>query len=321
MVLFAGVAVVLAQRGGGLAAALPVLGAVALGALRLLPVLQQLYYGWSMLAGNRAVAAQVIEWLRLPLAAEDQDRANLRPLEFNSELRFDDVSFAYRADQRPAVDRVSLTIARGSSVALMGRSGSGKSTLADLLMGLLEPDEGQISVDGVPLTAATRRRWRRSIAHVPQAVFLADASIARNIAFGSREEDIDPVRLREAARIAQLDEVIAGLPEGFATFVGERGIRLSGGQRQRLGIARAIYKDAPVLILDEATSALDEQTEAALLEALTSSGSERRTMLVIAHRRSTIEHCDRVLRIEAGRLTETYRLGAASQESTRRGEA
>ena len=177
-------------------------------------------------------------------------------------------------------------------------------------MGLIEPTGGRITVDGVTLTRANRRNWQRSIAHVPQAIFLADASIARNIALGVPAAKVDRSRVIEAARRAQLDEFVATLPEGYDTFVGERGIRLSGGQRQRLGIARAIYKQAPVLVLDEATSALDDATEKAVMGALDQLGDEGRTIILIAHRLSTVAGADVVVRLENGRLVE---LGSYSE--------
>jgi ATP-binding cassette subfamily B protein len=226
------------------------------------------------------------------------------PLPLRSQIRFDEVSFAYPSRGGAAVDRLSFDIRCGQRVALIGKTGSGKSTLADLLMGLLEPTEGRITIDGVPLTRENRRNWQRSIAHVPQAIFLADASIARNIGLGAAEEAIDLERVIEAATKAQLHQFVAGLPEGYETFVGERGIRLSGGQRQRLGIARAIYKQAPVLVLDEATSALDDATEAAVMQALDQLGSEGRTIILIAHRLSTVARADQVVRLEDGRLIQ-----------------
>jgi ATP-binding cassette, subfamily B, bacterial PglK len=304
MAFIAVLAFVMTARQGGLAVALPILGALALGAQRLLPLLQQIYLSWSVAVGNNSVITQVLGLLRLPVDEELAHVQNLPPLPLLRHIRLENVSFFYPNRRTAAIESVSFEIPRGERVALIGRTGSGKSTLADLLMGLLEPTSGQINIDGVPLTRDNRRNWQRSIAHVPQAIFLADTSIARNIALGVPTEKVDLDRVIEASVKAQLHEFVNTLPEGYGTFVGERGIRLSGGQRQRLGIARAIYKQASVLVLDEATSALDDETEAAVMQALDRLGAEGRTILMIAHRLSTISRADRVVRLENGRLVE-----------------
>ena len=300
VVVIAAIAIVAAGRPGGITAALPALGALALGAQRLLPLVQEVYSGWSTLQGQRSTFRQIIQLLSLP--AEEAD-GSVAPLELQREIAIESVSFAYAGRDRRALDDVSLRIADGSMLALVGPTGSGKSTLLDLLMGLLQPDEGRILIDGVPLGPATERRWHRSIAHVPQSIFLADASIARNIAL-SLPGPPDQVRIVESARKAQLHEFIVSLPEGYDTIVGERGVRLSGGQRQRLGLARAIYKDAPVFILDEPTSALDEVTERSVIAALDELRREERTIIIVAHRISTIRQCDTVARLQHGRLVE-----------------
>lgn len=304
MVLIAALALTMTEREGGLAEALPILAALALGAQRLLPLLQQVYTGWSTAAGHSSVLRQILDLLRLPLGRDRESADDLSPLPLTQRISVDQVSFAYPTRLLRPVERITLEIPCGSSVALVGETGSGKSTLADLLMGLLEPAEGQICVDGVPLTQENVRRWQRSIAHVPQSIFLADSSIARNIALSRCETEIDVDRVADAARTAQLHEFVSSLPEGYETIVGERGVRLSGGQRQRLGIARAIYKQAPVLVLDEATSGLDSDTEAAVLDALDKLRDQGRTLVIISHRQSAIACCDIVARLRAGRLVE-----------------
>ena len=315
MVVIAALALYLSGREGSLAAAIPIIGALALGAQRLLPMIQQLYQAWTSLAGNRSIMSQVASALELPM--DENVEALPAPLPLQSEIRLEHVSFAYPERAVAAVKDISLTIPKGSRVALIGKTGSGKSTLADLLMGLLEPDHGSISIDGVPLTGAKRAAWRQTVAHVPQSIFLADTSIARNISLSSPGQEIDLGRLVEAAKLAQLDSFIETLPDGYETRVGERGVRLSGGQRQRLGIARAIYKDASVLVLDEATNALDPETEAAVMGALDQLGREGRTIIVIAHRSSTIEASDLVIRLVDGRVESAGGVAAPFGPATR----
>lgn len=302
IVVIAAASLFLARRDGGLAAALPVLGALALGAQRLLPLVQQMWFGWSSVRGNRGVTADILRLLALP---EGERRGGAAAPAFEGEIRIDQLSFTYPGRTEPALDRISLAIARGERVALVGATGSGKSTLADVLMGLIEPDRGILSIDGTPLSAETHAAWRRQIAHVSQSIFLADTSIERNIAFSAGNDILDRPRIEEAARRAQLHEFIESLPDGYRTRTGERGVALSGGQRQRLGLARALYKQAPVLVLDEATSALDRDTEAAVLASIADVSEARGiTIVMITHRLPAAFRCDRVIRLEQGRLIE-----------------
>ena len=304
LVVITVMAVIISTQAGGLIAALPALGALVLGAQRLIPLTQTLYHGWTTLAGSRSIIGQVVELLDLPLSEHDEASAPAAATRFTREVRFEAVGFAYPGRPQPALDAIDLVIRKGSRVAVVGRTGSGKSTLADIFMGLLEPTSGTIRIDGVALTAATARGWQRNIAHVPQSIFLADTSIARNIALSVPAAAVDLARVARAADIAQLGEFIATLPDGYDTIVGEHGVRLSGGQRQRLGLARAIYKQAPVLVLDEATSALDDATEAAVMQALDRLGAEGETILIVAHRLSTLATCQMVIRLEDGRIVE-----------------
>jgi ABC-type multidrug transport system fused ATPase/permease subunit len=304
MVLIAVSAVLISSREGGFATALPILGALALGAQRVLPLLQQLHVSRTVIAGNAATFYQVLGLLQLPADDQMPTGKMLQPLPFRDRIAMENLSFSYLGRRQPAIDDISLDIARGSSIALTGKTGSGKSTLVDLLMGLLDPAGGRILIDGVPLSRENRRQWQRNIAHVPQTIFLSDDSIARNIAFGLPGDAIDVERAIEASRKAQLHDFVQTLPQGYDTLVGERGVRLSGGQRQRLGIARAIYKQAPVLVFDEATSALDDSTEKAVMDALEKLGQEGHTLILIAHRLSTVALADVVVRLENGRLVE-----------------
>jgi len=316
MVLIAVVAVVVVQRPGGLTVALPVLGALALGAQRLLPLIQQVYGGWASAMGNRNVLVDVVTLLKRPVATAPNAK---EPFFFEHEIRLDNIVYAYPGGRAPALKGISLNIPKGARVGIAGKTGSGKSTLVDIILGLFEPQSGHISVDGVELTSVNRAAWQKQIAHVPQTIFLADASIAENIAFGVPPELIDRERVRQAAEQAELANVINALPAGYDTSIGERGIQLSGGQRQRIGIARALYKRASVLVFDEATSALDTETENAVMAAIDRLDRDL-TILLIAHRLSTLEGCDMVVRLDGGcihKLTDRPDYNQISHTGTR----
>ncbi len=304
IVAIAAIALAASQREGGFPAAIPVLGAIALGAQRLLPLVQQVYKGWSSASGHLSVIGETVELLSLPIDAGLTGPIEGAPLRFREKIDVMDLGFTYPNQVSPTLEEISFDVPAGSSVAIVGETGSGKSTLVDLLMGLLEPETGSIAIDGVVLTSKNRRRWQNNIAHVSQSIFLADASIARNIELSVPDETPEKSRIVEAAKAAQLHDFIMSLPAGYETHVGERGVRLSGGQRQRLGMARAIYKDVPVLVLDEATSALDAITEGVVIATLDGLRREGRTIIIIAHRRSTIRHCEFVVRLERGRVIE-----------------
>lgn len=298
MLLIAALAYTLAQQSDGIAKAIPVLGALALGAQRLLPVLQQAYGAWSNIQGGQASLQDTLELLDQPLP-DYADQPAAKPLPFRQQIRLNQLSFRY-SQQTPWVLRnLDLGIAKGSRVGFMGVTGSGKSTLLDIVMGLLQPTEGLLEIDGQPITTANHRAWQAHIAHVPQAIFLADSTIEENIAFGIPEEQIDHERVRQAARQAQIADIIETWPKQYQTFVGERGIRLSGGQRQRIGIARALYRQADVIIFDEATSALDNETEQAVMQAIEGL-SEDLTILIIAHRLTTLKNCTQIVELGDG---------------------
>ena len=281
---------------GGVAKALPLLGALALGAQRLLPMAQKVYEGWASIRNAKSSLVNVLGLLGQPLPHEALLPPVL-PLAFQQGIRFEGVHFCYGPGLPPVLQGVNLEILRGERIGLIGSTGSGKSTLVDLLMGLLEPTKGRILVDGDDLHHHERLlAWRAAIAHVPQSIYLADNTVAENIAFGIPRELIDLARVRKAAEQAQISNFIESSPQGYETFVGERGVRLSGGQRQRIGIARALYKQASVIILDEATSALDSATEADLMKTFEDLSREL-TVVMIAHRLSTLASCDRVFEL------------------------
>jgi ABC-type multidrug transport system fused ATPase/permease subunit len=281
---------------------------VAFAAYRLLPIMQQAFVGVVKIGADQAGFALIVDDLRLAQSgagrsaqvqpATAQPQWQQRPRE---EIALKDLSFRYGTDRAAALQDIDLRIPARAIVGLVGANGSGKTTLMDLIAGLLEPTSGELTIDGVLLDDANRPAWRTRIAYVPQNTFILDASVAENIAFGVARSDIDLPRVIEAARLAQLEELVAALPGGYDHRVGERGVVLSAGQRQRIGIARALYRDRPVLLLDEATSALDEAAETALIATLVGLRG-RCTIILIAHGSRMVRSCDLVFELENGRL-------------------
>ena len=300
MILIAALTYSLAQQSDGIAKAIPILGALALGAQRLLPVLQQIYSAWSGIQGGHASLKDVLELLDQPLP-EYADQPKVQPLPFKHNINLKQLSFRYSPQTPYVLMQLNLSIAKGSRVGFIGTTGSGKSTLLDIVMGLLQPTDGSLDIDNQIITPVNQRAWQAHIAHVPQAIFLADSTIEENIAFGIPKDRIDTDQVRRAAEQAQISESIESWPKQYQTFVGERGIRLSGGQRQRIGIARALYKQADVIIFDEATSALDNETEQAVMQAIESL-SEDLTILIIAHRLTTLKSCTQIVELAEGNI-------------------
>ena len=287
---------------GETTALVPIMGAVALGARRLLPGLHQIYSSIAGLYSTRTSVEDALALLAQPLP-EKANTSSPAPLVFQKDIRFESVYFRYKQKEPLILERFELKIPRGARVGFVGPTGSGKSTTLDLLMGLLLPTRGRILVDGLPLDGKYLWAWQLAIGHVPQSIFLADTTLAENIAFGHARETIDMVRVRQAAKKAHIAEFIENnTKEGYNSLIGERGIRLSGGQRQRIGIARALYKDASVLIFDEATSSLDNTTEAEVMDAIEELGGDL-TILIIAHRITTVRNCDMIVKVEQGKAT------------------
>jgi ATP-binding cassette, subfamily B, bacterial PglK len=286
-------------------AAIPILGALALGGQKLIPAFQQTYASFSKLRGSYASFYDVLKLLNQPLLekkveTKNTDSESYKPLVFNNEISVDNLSFFYKntdnKNSKLVLEEINLKIMKGSKVGIIGETGSGKSTLIDIIMGLLSPTIGSISVDDKIITRDNRHFWQHAIAHVPQDIYISDGTIEENIAFGVPKKDIDFDHVKKSARKAQIHEFIENKKEGYKTIVGERGVRLSGGQLQRLGIARALYKRATVLVFDEATSALDSHTEGAVMKAINNL-EDNLTILIIAHRLTTLQDCDEIYKI------------------------
>jgi ATP-binding cassette, subfamily B, bacterial PglK len=307
---------VLAVKGRDFSDILPNLGVMALAGYRLLPSLQLLYSQLTQVSSMRHAVDEVYDEFvaaetdnSIPPAITSDRVMPATPLRWNDAITLREISFRYPGVSRPALNGISLTIGKNTSLGVIGPTGSGKSTLVDLLLGLYQPTAGEILIDGRPLTSALVSAWQATIGYVPQEIFLIDDTIARNVAFGLPDDEIDPEQLREASATAQiLDFIETELRDGFDTIVGERGIRLSGGQRQRIGLARALYHRPSLLILDEATSALDMATEAKLLDALRRLAGKL-TMVVAAHRLSAVANCDQLVDLseEAAAVPATTR--------------
>ena len=298
MLLFAILAYMLADQKEGLKGAIPILGVFALGSQRMIPLLQQLYSGFANMRGGRASLEDILCLLNTPLQYRSDKKA-VSLLPFKEKFSLENISFSYASNSVCVLKDISLIIKKGERVGFIGKTGSGKSTLLDLIMGLLHPTRGTLKVDDVEVSPANAYQWQSHIAHVPQDIFLVNATVAENIAFGVPKGRINYDDVVMAAEQAQISLVINTLPNGYDSLIGERGVALSGGQRQRLGIARALYQKADVIIFDEATSALDSETEDGVMKAIDGL-SKGLTVLIIAHRLSSLKGCSRIVEIGEG---------------------
>ncbi|MGB6168897.1 MAG: ABC transporter ATP-binding protein [Geitlerinemataceae cyanobacterium] len=289
-----------------------IIATFAVASMRLIPASSQFIQGMGQLQNS----SYALDMLYLDLqeigkpgdrrrsgSKKTDDGINDRAMDFSGRVELQNVTYSYPEIEEPALKDISLSLKKGESIALIGKSGAGKTTLVDVLLGLLEPQSGDIRVDGVSIYDDLRS-WQNLVGYIPQSIFLTDDTIERNIAFGVPDPLIDPERLHKAIEAAQLQDLMTQLPKGIKTGVGERGVRLSGGQRQRIGIARALYHEREILVLDEATAALDNETERFVTEAMKALAGTK-TMIIIAHRLSTVEHCDRVYLMEQGRVVKS----------------
>jgi ABC-type multidrug transport system fused ATPase/permease subunit len=288
---------------GGVSSALPLLGAIALGSQRLLPLLQNGFNSFTKLRGAKETVRDIVEFMSQKMPLHPGDNSN-EDLTFTREIRLENVFFGYGDIGSKVLQGVNLAIPKASKVGIIGPTGGGKSTLVDVLLGLLDPAKGLLTVDGRSITVDNVGQWHKKIAHVPQSIYLSDQTILENIAFGVPLEKIDIERATLAASQACLSETIDGLPNKYMSEIGERGLQLSGGQRQRLGIARALYNEVDLLVLDEATSSLDANTEIDIMKALESLG-KKMTIVMIAHRLTTLKNTDFIIKVSNGEVSYT----------------
>ncbi|TCD48954.1 ABC transporter ATP-binding protein [Chlorobium sp. N1] len=298
------------SQGLSIEAIIPNLGFFAVASFRMIPSVNRILMALQALQYCLPVIDIIGNDFSLP---NPQRKEAGNTVEFRHDLRAESISFTYPQATRQTLHQIRLTITKGESVGFIGPSGSGKSTLIDIILGLIIPDSGSITVDGRN-TADDLRSWQNMIGYVPQSIYLTDNDLAHNIAFGLPDEEIEMEKVKKAVRAANLETFVNELPEGLSTFVGERGVRLSGGQRQRIGIARALYHDPEILVLDEATSALDTLSETAVMDAIKALQGTK-TVMIVAHRLTTVEHCDRIYRLEQGTIAAEGSPAMMLQES------
>jgi ATP-binding cassette subfamily B protein len=282
----------------GVGLTLPFLGVIALSTQRLLPLFQQSYASWTSINGAQETLSIVLSYLLQPLNLESD---NKKEFDFNRTIILKNLSFSYPSSKEIILNNINLTIRKGSKIGVIGKTGSGKSTLVDVIMGLLPPTSGSIELDGCQLSFSEMRLLQKNIAHVPQFIFLSDATVAENIAFGMPQNLVDMEKVRLAAKKARISDFIESWPAGYGEKIGERGVRLSGGQRQRVGIARALYNQSSLIVFDEATSALDVETEAEIMETIYSLDSQT-TCLIVSHRLSTLSKCSSIIELSNGTI-------------------
>ena len=299
LVLIATIAYFFANSGDNISNYIPILGAFALGAQRMLPLLQAIYANLSQIKGSEEVLKAVL----LLLKKKNNDYSNRIDDKFNLnfEIYLKDISFKYSEKLPLILNKIDFKIKKGQKIGIVGNTGSGKTTFINVIMGLLQPTTGSIYVDGTEINDNNVSGWMKNIAYVPQSIFLAVTTIRENIAFGVPKNEINNDLIHSSIQKAQLSKFINDLKNGLDEIVGERGIRISGGQLQRIGIARALYKKATLIILDEATSALDDNTESKVMETVYNL-DKNITLIMIAHRTSSLKNCDLIIKINNGMM-------------------
>jgi ATP-binding cassette subfamily B protein len=286
------------RESGNINIAIPIIGVFALGLQKLLPLMQQIYSSWTTLKGSQAILRDSLTHLNQEYPKFLNNKTRMK---ITKGIRLENVSFSYEKSQQIVLDKINLSFKVGSKIGIIGTTGSGKSTLLDIIMGLLLPTEGKIYVDDKVINEKNISEWRANIAHVPQSIYLTDASIIENISFGKVQDLNSMDRIILSSKMAKINSKIESMPNGYQTIIGERGVKLSGGQRQRLGIARALYKEADIMIFDEATSALDSLTEEAVMKEI-DNYLQRKIIFIVAHRITTLQNCDIIIELEAGRI-------------------
>lgn len=293
---------ILMSTGKNFGTVVPVLATYAYSGLRLLPTLNILYTAYTQMQFGLAKADLLLQELSSEERQPSLESEVNKPIAFHQSVEVSSLSYVYPSQTMPSLANLKLCIHRTQKIGIVGVSGSGKTTLMNILLGLMSPTSGEVRIDGQVLTPENMRTWQSQLGYVPQSIYLTDESILSNIAFGEGVGEIDIERAHAAAKIACVDHFIEGLPSGYETVIGDRGVRLSGGQRQRIGIARALYRNPKLLILDEGTSALDNLTERKVLENIVAQ-SQDRTIIMVAHRLSTIKSCDRIFMLgRAGKI-------------------
>lgn len=303
LIVLAFAAYYLLKNNNNILTTLPLLGAYGLGAQKLLPFLQSIFYGITNMRGSKAILCDILELLKQPMP-NNYLREKPTNIQFKDRILLKNISFRYNNTQTDVLQALDISIKKGSKIGIIGKTGSGKSTLLDIIMGLLSPSKGELYVDHKLIKQSNLRNWQNEISHVPQSIFLSDASIAENIAFGTPYDNINFKKVKEAAKLAMMDSTIQSWSNGYNTNVGERGIRISGGQRQRIGIARAFYQNKKILIFDEATSSLDSKTETNIMDNINKLDNDI-TMIIVAHRLTTLSKCSKILELEKGKLLRT----------------